>query len=283
MSSTKFFLRHHPGDEILGPYTISELTSLAENKQLTPESELLPEEDSSEPNPEWKEIAAISEIQATLFPQKRKLSVRKRPEKTPLVPVAANGTAAEEPRKQPDSAPAEYEDREGTDVREMLAAAQGKTADTRQVKRKQRFRDLSAGLIIPGLLAMLVLSTCTFAFPHYEWIVEQFLLGEYFQILSRPAALAAIVDFVMLLLLALAATSIFPFLRFRMMAGLGFFGFFAYSFDDWTALGVLAAASIGVFGITATLNLKAVLLFLILGIGGWGFLAWQSWQGNLVF
>lgn len=281
MPSTRFYLRSAAGEEVLGPYTLSELKSLAENGNLTPDHELLAEEDADQPNTDWQSFHALPAVQEEVFPKKRKLAVRKPTSKTPLVPAGDPG-AVPPPGTDP-SESEEIEERSGTDVREILAAAQGKTADTRRARSNQRARELAALLILPGLLIMLALSTFTFAFPQYEWIVEQFLLGEYTQLLTKPTAVVALVDLVMLFLLTLAATSIFPFLRFRMMAGLGFFGYFAYSFDEWIIVAALAAGSIGAFGVTTTLNLKGVIPCLIAGIGGFGFLAWQSWQGNLPF
>ena len=107
MATQEFYIRNESETEARGPFNQEQLSSLADTGQLTDETLVY-----NEASEDWVVIGTNLELTALLFPEKKKLQIRAQVEEE---------TAD---RAKTDSRPP-------ITVDEMLAAAEWRTADTK--------------------------------------------------------------------------------------------------------------------------------------------------------
>ncbi len=241
----EFYIRAATENEARGPFNAEQLLSLAENGQI--DAATLYYDATTE---QWAAFDTNAELMALAFPEKQKLKLGKKEIKSL--------------NEQTDSTPP-------ITVDEMLAAAEGLTADT---KGKQSLAVAQGHAAKAGLwaaLLTLVLSAVALCAPSLDKLVGLDLLA---LVQQEPFALLGVVDLGLALLLALGAISFYPFIRFRAMMGLGLVGFVLWAHGQLGPLAALAAGSVGLYFCTICLSYLGVGLAAFAGVGGMAGFAW---------
>jgi len=97
----------------------------------------------------------------------------------------------------------------------------------------------------------------------------------YFYYAALPLVLLGVLDLFLAIILSLGAVTAYPFVRFRAALGLGFTGFILLTSGSAPeTLGALAAGSIGLYCTTVFVRWLPVIVAAVLGLGGFGFVAW---------
>jgi len=251
----EFYIRQTEGGDVRGPFDDEQMTSLASAGQITLETQVADETKS-----DWFVVGESEELKSFLFPERKKIGLKKGEDKVEFQQL-----------NNP-----EDEGKPGVTVEQMLAAAEGNTMDTKHLKDIQKKIDKAAGLSMPVLSAMMLLSGLANTLPRYSVIMDLFS-GNYLSLLHQPFALVGLFDFLLALGLFLNVFSLFPMVRFRAMLGLGFFLFTYWSLGDTAGMIASVCAGLGLFVCTMTLNLTVMILFALVGVGGMGYLAWAAW------
>jgi hypothetical protein len=260
----EYFIRAPEDETARGPYGINELLTLAEADKLTPEFYYFDSRMES-----WAQIRTNEELAGKVFPEKKRLSLRK---KTTEEIASIN---------------AEDEFEEAVKVDAMLAAAEGHTAETKHVRKKKEWEERTANLSVPVLGTMLLISAISVLYP--SWNIIDAILSDkpdaWTMLFQNPVVFLGGLDLIMGVLLFLNATEVFPLIRFRAMLGAGFFAtvyYFNYINGDPQAL-YLALSNlglgIGLYVCTITLRFSLMVAAASIGIAGSLGIIWFS---NLV-
>lgn len=248
MAPTELYIRN-PGDAAArGPFTLQQVADLAEAGQVNQET-LVHDAAAGD----WKLIAAWPELSKTVFPEKKKLTLRPKEVKTL--------------NRLEDAA-------KPIDVNEMLDAAQGKTEETKHKVARKKAMELAVK--VGGIAApiTLLIAAAAEAIPSLPALMAL----DAAKTLARPVIFLAVADVVLGLLLWLGLTSIYPLVRFRAALGLGILGFIAHAQGATTQLVAIAAGSAGLFFSTLALSVVPAVIAAIAGVGGMGLLAWLVWS-----
>jgi hypothetical protein len=249
----EYYVREPDAETARGPFNLDKLITLAEAGQVGTDTLYYDPKMQA-----WATIASNPRLKEEVFPAKRKLILK------PKGDSEINNLNADE-----GSIPA-------VSVSDMLAAAEGKSSDTKHVKNEAKWRERAASMAIPVIGLMMILSAVSQIYPGWE-VLRPWFDSSYEQTVSiwkNPLVIVGIVDLVLAFLVLLSMTEIFPLLRFRAMLGLGYFGFMswaAYINDMPGALmqlvGILCFC-IGLFLCTLTMRYKFMVLGAVMGIGG---------------
>lgn len=251
----EFYIRQTEGGNISGPFDDEQMTSLADAGKITLTTQVADETKS-----EWFVVGESEELKAFLFPERKKIGLKKGDEKVTFQQL-----------NNP-----EDEGKPGITVEQLLAASEGQTTDTKHLKDTQKKLDRAASLSMPVLTVMMLLSGLANSLPRYSVIVDLFT-GKFESVLHQPFALVGLFDFLLALGLFLNVFSLFPLVRFRAMLGLGFFLLTYWSLGDHAGMVASVCAGLGLFICTMTLNLTVMIVFALVGVGGMGYLAWAAW------
>lgn len=245
MPTQEFYIRNATDTEARGPFNYEQLSSLAENGQVT--AETLYYEATTE---EWRAIGANPELMTQLFPEKRRLKVKPKEKVNSLNQASENAAPIE--------------------VNDMLAAAEGRSEDTRGKADPTEALARAAKLGMYACTLALLVSAAALIAPSIDLI----LTGNYLGLLRDPFALLGLVDLVLFLLLALQMVSVYPFVRFRAALGCGFLGLVFWSqIEPLVLLGVVAG-SVGLYLTTVFTRLASLLVAVALALGGMGWFAY---------
>ncbi|HVU38572.1 MAG TPA: GYF domain-containing protein [Opitutales bacterium] len=252
----EYYIRAAEGGDVRGPFDEEQLTSLAEAGKITLETQL-----ADETKENWVVVGENAEVKAMLFPEKKKLGLKK-----------GGGTEAVTMINRPEDA-----GQPEVTVEQMLAAGEGHTEDTKYLKERQQKMDKAAGLAMPVLAAMMLLSGLANSLPRYPVLLDLFSKGDWHGLLHEPFAVIGLFDFLIAGGLFLNVFSLFPLVRFRAMIGMGYFLFYYWSHGDTVGMAASVGAGLGLFICTLTLNLGLMILFALVGVGSMGYLAWAAW------
>lgn len=259
--AAEYYIRPPDSEEASGPYTPDELQSLAEAGKVE-ESTLFYDEQTEE----WKALAqAPEELKSTVFPAKRTLTLRRQPgEEDETGEVEAEVIEEEE-----------YEEEdERLTVEDMLAAAEGKTEETRHLVVTRESEAKAASLAVPALAVMLLLSAAGLIWPGVEIVRQAIDEESYGLILQRPLLILGAVDLFFAICLFLTVTEVFALVRLRAALGLGYFGFWYwaqwYNGDENSLIPMAAvlAAHVGLFACTVLNRYIPMAVAALLGVGG---------------
>ncbi len=245
MATQEFYIRNLTDTDARGPYNLEQLSSLVDNGQVTGES--LYYEMTTE---QWVPVGSNQELMAQLFPEKRRLKVR------PKEKIAALNTSADQ------AAP--------IDVTDMLAAAEGRTADTKDKVDPAESRARAAKLGMYACTLTLLISAAALLAPSIDVISS----GEYQRLLSQPFAILGAIDLVLFLLLLLQTVSLYPFVRFRAALGAGFLGLVYWLQGEPNVAIAAVAGSLGLYLSTIFTSIFNVLLAVALALVGMGYFAY---------
>lgn len=245
MATQEFYIRNETDTEARGPFTVEQLTSLIDSGQLTPAT--LYYDAGVE---QWTPIESNAELKATLFPEKKKLSIR--------------------PKQKLDTLNKEVEGAAPITVNDMLAAAEGRTADTKDKKDPAEAMARAAGIARWCAVLTLILAAAGGVLPHTDAV----LAFDPAKIIAQPLILLGALDLLLAAMLALGVVSIYPFVRFRAALGLGFLGFIFWTHGQATPFLALAAGCIGLYCSTIFLSYLTVAIAALLGLGGFAYVGW---------
>lgn len=229
----EFYIRNESETEARGPFSIEQLLSLAEAGQVTDET--LCYDAVTE---QWTPISSNEGLKAAVFPARKKLAVRKD------IAVATLN------KPNTENAPITVDD--------MLAAAEGKTADTKDRSDPTIAMARAAKIGMWSCVAALVISSAGGLLPHAEAIQAMDMA----KLFAPPFAILGALDLVLAVLLGMGVVSIYPFVRFRAALGFGFIGFIFHT--QGQSLPLLEAA-IGCAGLYLCTVVTNVLLVLVTG------------------
>jgi hypothetical protein len=256
----EFYIRQSVNGDTRGPFDEEQLVTLAEAGQITLQTEVTDENKSN-----WVAVSDFPDLKAMLFPEVKKLGLKK------------DRVAEVYPRiNKP-----EEEAKPSITVEHMLAAAEGYTSDTKNLKTIRTRVEQAAGLSMPMLTLMMVLSGLANCLPRYHALWDLFAHFKWHEVARDPFALIGLFDFLLALGLFLNIFSLFRLVRFRAMLGLGYFLFVYWSQGDPVSMAAAVGAGLGLFVCTMTLKLDVMITFALIGVVSMGYLAWIAWAAWL--
>lgn len=239
MATQEFYIRNESETEARGPFNLEQLSSLLDSGQIT--TATLFYDAATE---QWATIESNAEIKAVLFPEKKRLKVKAKEN------LATLNTAT-------DSRPP-------ITVDEMLAAAEGRTDDTKDRKDPALAMARAAAIGMYGAMAMLFIAAAGELLPSIDFLMA-FNLE---QLPAHPLVLLGVLDLALALLLGLGMVNIYPFVRFRAALGLGFLGFIFFTQGQGLPLLAVLAGSAGLYLSTVSVSLLPVILAAAIGLLG---------------
>jgi hypothetical protein len=238
---SEYFIRYPDSEEAKGPYNVEQLQSLSEAKKVKLDTLYY-----DEIKEVWVAINSNEELSESLFPAEQKLSLRKKEdEELDLL-------------NKP-----ETEDSKKLTIEEILAAAEGDTAETKNKTAKAKWKHRTIGFTSLSLTITFALSAAGLAFLNIGTIQKL----NPAMILSNPFIIIAAIDAFLTLCLALSVTTVYPIVRFRAVAGLGFMALHFYSFGEMTIAILISISMVSAFINTFTTRVS---VFLITGPGSIG-------------
>ncbi|MDD3180160.1 MAG: GYF domain-containing protein [Opitutaceae bacterium] len=238
MATQEFYIRGANDTDARGPFSLEQLTSLAETSGVTKETYFY--DATSE---QWVTIESNAELMAVLWPEKKKITFKATQTKT--LNVEKEGDAP-------------------ITVEQFLAAAEGKTDDTKDRKNKNVIMMQAAIWGTRAAALICILSAVALALPNIDTI-SSFDVGK---IIAQPYIILGIIDLAIGLLLALGMISLYPLVRFRAVFGLGFLGFLFWTQGQSPAMLAVVATSAGLYFCTILLSYIPLAIAALVGIGG---------------
>lgn len=246
MATQEFYIRNESDTEARGPFTIEQLSSLIDSGQLT--TATLYYDATTE---QWTPVAANADLKAALFPEKKRLTVR--------------------PKQKLETLNKETEGAAPITVNDMLAAAEGRTADTKDKKDPAESMARAAAIGRFAAIAALVVAAAGELVPASDAIVSM----DTEQILANPLVFLGAADLLLAVVLGLGVVSVYPLVRFRAALGLGFLGFIFWTHGQAAPLLFLAAGSTGLYLSTVFVTYLPVIIAAVLGVGGFALVSWH--------
>ncbi|MBA4137956.1 MAG: hypothetical protein C0518_11615 [Opitutus sp.] len=245
-SGPEYYVRGINDAEARGPFSADQLSSLAEAGQITVETYFY---DAA--TEQWLTIGSNAELKEKIWPEKKKLGFKDKEFK----PI----------NKDDPNAPA-------ITVQQFLDAAEGKTDDTKGKKDKSLEMMKAAIWGTRGAAVIMLISAVALMLPG----IDAMMSLDVNKLMEKPLILLGAVDLVIGILLLLGVISLYPFVRFRAVFGLGFLGFILWTQGNPTAIAALAAGSIGLYFATIFTSYIPLAVALLAGIGGMAALAGMS-------
>ncbi|MBL9215771.1 MAG: DUF4339 domain-containing protein [Opitutaceae bacterium] len=249
MANQEIYVRGANDTEARGPFTMEQLVSLVEAGQINAETYFY---DSA--TEQWLMIGSNPVMKNALWPEKKKMGFKQKD---------FNVVNAE----KTDSAPP-------ITVQQFLAAAEGKTDDTKDKKDKNVIMMSAAIWGTRSAAAICLLSAVALILPGIDALMSMDLA----KILDKPFVVLGLVDAFIGLLLLLGVITIYPFVRFRAVFGLGFLGFLFLTQDQATPMIAVAAGSAGLYFSTIFLSYIPLAVSALVGLGGMAMLATISYS-----
>ncbi|HEY0944038.1 MAG TPA: hypothetical protein VGD81_02185, partial [Opitutaceae bacterium] len=180
------------------------------------------------------------------FPEKKKLGIKARVEVKSLN--------------------VQKEDAKPIEVVDMLAAAEGRSADTRDKADPTEALMRNAKIGMWACTLLLLASAAALLLPS----IDSLAAGNYRALLKSPFALFGIVDVVLFLLLMLHMVSIYPLVRFRAALGIGFLGLYFWTQGQMAPFFAVIAGYAAIYLSTIFTNLAGLSITILLGLIGMG-------------
>ena len=244
MATQELYIRNENETEARGPFSAEQVSSLVDAGQVTPETLIY---DST--TEQWVALSANAELMAVIFPEKKKLVLKHKEIKT---------------LNKPD------ENAKPITVNDMLAAADGRTDDTKGKSDPEIAMMRAAKIGMIGATVSLLAAAAGEILPATDAIMSM----DPAKLMAHPLILLGILDAGLVVLLGLGMASIYPFVRFRAALGFGLMGFIFYAQGQPTPLLEVAAGAAGLYLCTVFVHLVPALVAAAAGVGGMGMLAW---------
>jgi hypothetical protein len=247
MESQEFYIRQATETEARGPFNLEQLVSLAETGSVTPET--LYYDSVAEC---WVVIDDNLEMKSAVFPEAKKLRLRAK-ENMPILNRASSNT------------------RPPISVGDMLAAAEGRTDDTKDKASMEIEALRAAGIGSWAVVAMFVLSSAGEALP----AVDAIMAMDPAKLLAFPLVALGALDLLLAVLIGLGMMNLYPFVRFRAALGFGLFGMIFYLQGAHLPLIATAIGSAGFYFCTISVSLLPVIVSSVVGVSGIGFVTYH--------
>ncbi|MGE9295688.1 MAG: hypothetical protein ACQKBV_05315 [Puniceicoccales bacterium] len=251
----EYYIREPESEDAKGPYDPGRIADLMEAGKAS-EATLYYDEDRED----WLPLMECEEIRVAIQPQTKPLSLKPREEAT-------------------DSLNVHDEQLPEQKVDDMLAAAEGNTEETRHLRKRSRQAETSAAISLPALAVIMLLAAIIDLWPNLPVITMIQNEGNWGLLLSHPLLIVGIFDLFLTLCCILSVTDVFPIIRFRVMLGLGYFGFIFWSWGEVPQMAAVIAGSLAAWVCTITLNLYAMVVCAVVGILGMGAVAFFTVLG----
>jgi hypothetical protein len=239
MATQEFYIRSATETDARGPFNQEQLASLAEAGQV--DGSTLYYEASTE---QWVQVGDNAPLMAVLFPEKKPLKIK--------------------PKEVVNTLNIQRDDAKPIEVNDMLAAAEGRTADTKDKSDRTESYARAAKIGMYGCTLALAFSAVGLLLPSIDLISK----GDYARLLFQPFAILGALDLVLFLLLVLQTVAIYPFLRFRAALGFGFLGFMFWTQGENQLALAVAAGSAGLYFSTVFTRYFSLLIAVLLAMGG---------------
>lgn len=242
MSTTQeFYIRKASETDARGPFTLEQLTSLAENGQV--DAETFYYDAAAET---WVPISGNPALVETLFPAKKTLRVK--PKSDAQVKTLNVVSESDKP----------------ITVNDMLLAADGRTEDTKDRADPAITQGRSAAVGLYAGMSILFVTAAAYILPHIDLLLALDFAG----LLRNPLSLLGLLNLVLAVCLALGAVGAYPLVRFAATLGLGFAATLFYFQGETLPLLFTVATGFGLFFCTILLNLPGVVLAALIGFVG---------------
>ena len=245
MATQEIYLRNASETEARGPFNPQQVADLAETGQVT--ADTLIYDATTE---QWVALTTNAELMIAVFPEKKKLTLK-----------AKDITALNQPT----------DSLKPISVGDMVAAAEGLTSDTRGKSNPLAAMARAARLGMWGAILALALAASGEILPGAAALMS----GEVSQMLEKPFVIIGALDLVLVVLLGLGMTNLYPLVRFRAALGLGLMGAMLYLRGDTAALLPLATGSLGLYCCTVFVHLTSAFVAVLAAVSGMGMLAWH--------
>jgi hypothetical protein len=243
MDPEALYIRNPSDANARGPLTLRQLADLAAAGQVS--AETLVRDASSQ---HWDSLESRPEIMRAMRPETPKLTLKA---PAPGRPSSSDSTAS------------------GVDVHDLLASAQHRTAAGAPEFDSADATARATTIARYGAIAGLALAAIATLTPARDAVIS--LSGR--QLLAQPLACLGLLDLGLAMALALGVSSVYPLIRFRAAAGLGFAGFIWYAQGRGLELVLATCGCAGIFLCTLVIRRVPALLSTALAIGGMGILA----------
>lgn len=247
MVPQEFYIRSETETEARGPFNLEQIMSLADAGQVT--TETLYYDAATE---QWAAVGANAEVKSAIFPEKKKLAVKRDSKVATL-------------NKESDSA-------SPISVNDMLAAAEGRTDDTRGKADPAIAMARCAKAGMWTAIVALILAAAGEILP----VADILMKFQPAQLLDHPFVILGAIDVVLALMLILGVTSFYPFVRFRAALGLGFIGLMYWTQGLHLPLLAVAAGSAGLYMSTIFVSYAPIAIAAGLAVAGMGGFAWLA-------
>ena len=245
MAMEEIYIRSESETEARGPFNLEQLVSLADTGQVT--AETLFYDATTE---QWSAIGSNEELMNQILPQRKKLKIKA---KTKLTMLNEEG----------DSSPP-------ITVDEMLAAAEGRTAETASRQDPMIAMGRAAAIGRWSVILMFLICAVGELLPASDAVMTM----DPMKILPYPMVAIGAIDLVLATLLGLGVITLYPFVRFRAALGVGFIGFIFWINGQIMPLIFLAAGSVGLYTATIFVSYLPVIAAAVLGLAGLGAVSW---------
>lgn len=239
MATQEFYIRNASETEARGPFTHEHLISLAETGQITKET--LYYDATKE---QWVPITDNVELVAVIFPEKVHLTLKGKT-KLKTINVADSNAAP-------------------ISVDDMLAAAEGRTADTQDKLDPAIARERAAAIGLYSAITLLVISAAALIFPSIDVLSNP----DPATLIQHPLALLGGLNLLLAVLLLLQVTQAYPMIRFSSTLGVGMVGFLLWTQGQTMPLAAFAIGSAGLYFCTVFINFVGIGLAAGLGLAG---------------
>jgi hypothetical protein len=247
MATQEFYIRNASETEAHGPFTQEQLVSLAEAGKV--DQQTLYYEAGTE---QWIALGANADLKAIVFPEKRVLTIK------PKDRIESVNAAA-------DLAPP-------LSVNDMLAAAEGRTAETRSKRDKTISMERAARIGRYACIAMLFLSMSGLLVPS----IEEIVMFDVQALLANPFVYFGVFDLGLMVFLLLGEMSLYPVVRFRCALGIGFLGILFWCQGEVVPIATMAAGAVGLY--LSTIFVSYITLALASGVGLVGMMAFAYYM-----
>ena len=156
-------------------------------------------------------------------------------------------------------------------VNDLLAAAEGRTSDTKGRKDPHAAMATSAGIGRWAAIVALVLAAAGELLPSADIIMEM----DPMTIVVNPIIILGAADLFIAVILGLGVVAFYPLVRFRAALGLGFFGFIFFTHGQPEMLLALAGGSLGLYCCTFFVSYFPVVVSALMAISGFAFVSWK--------
>ena len=249
---SEYYIRREGDEDASGPYNMDQITSLVEAGKLDKTAFYYDIEKE-----EWLPISGNEALMGELYPEKKKLSLRKEPE-----PSEEEKAEQAKKEKKPKLKKKEKEEEpKGITIEAMLAQAEGREGDDPSGKSPLEKKSFAAFLALRSLTLLSLLSAIVLGVIDLEVLLSANIMEYY----KSPYIIVGFIDFIFFVCLLLQVTDIYPLIRFRAAVGAGLFTLLFYATGEpILIIGNLLLMVSFYFG-TAVINTSKAVITLVIG------------------